>query len=302
MRMFNASNHIMSKFKQQYSLIKPGIVYGNLIAGAAGFFLASQGNIDWLHFALIMLSIACIVSSGCIINNMFDRDIDGKMKRTKNRVLVTGEVPLSSAYALGIATFVAGFGILLMFSNKLTLLMGVLGFFVYVVVYTMWTKRHSVHSTVVGSISGACPPVMGYVAVTNSFDIGAVLLLCCFCIWQIPHSYAIAIFRFDDYKAANIPVLPITKGIDTARWHMLVCTVGFTAGCLLFSQFNYVGDAFAVTMMFIGLYWTYVVSSGSTKQPTQQWGRKMFILSIIAISCFSLLLSIDFKAPTIAVF
>ncbi len=86
-----------------------------------------------------------------------------------------------------------------------------MGFVVYVGVYSLYMKRHSVYGTLIGSLSGAAPPVIGYCAVTGDFDSGAAILLAIFSLWQMPHSYAIAIFRFKDYQAANIPVLPVVK-------------------------------------------------------------------------------------------
>ncbi|MCX2958779.1 MAG: UbiA family prenyltransferase, partial [Serratia symbiotica] len=99
-------------------------------------------------------------------------------------------------------------------ANPLAMWLAVMGFVVYVGVYSLYMKRHSVYGTLIGSLSGAAPPVIGYCAVTNEPDTGALILLAIFSLWQMPHSYAIAIFRFKDYQAANIPVLPVVKGIS----------------------------------------------------------------------------------------
>lgn len=280
-------------FNDFFSLAKPGIVFGNLIATAAGFFLASQGHVDWLLLAQVLLGTALVIASGCALNNCADRDIDAKMQRTRNRVLVTGKLSTSQALQFAIITGVLGFGLLIYTPNWLLPTLGAFGFVVYVGFYTLISKRTSVHSTEIGSLSGACPPVMGYVAVTANMDTGAWLLLLIFCLWQIPHSYAIAIYRLDDYAAAKIPVLPIKQGIDSARRHMLVCTVAFTICCLLLSYINYTGWVFAVAMLILGTYWSYVIVSGY-QQSKQLWGRRLFVLSVISICCFSVLISLDF--------
>ncbi|STE87925.1 protoheme IX farnesyltransferase [Escherichia coli] len=106
---------------------------------------------------------------------------------------------------------IAGFMLLWFGANPLACWLGVMGFVVYVGVYSLYMKRHSVYGTLIGSLSGAAPPVIGYCAVTGEFDSGAAILLAIFSLWQMPHSYAIAIFRFKDYQAANIPVLPSGK-------------------------------------------------------------------------------------------
>ena len=118
---------------------------------------------------------------------------------------------------------IAGMALLLVAANVVAMLIAVVGFVVYVGVYSLYMKRKSVYGTLVGSLSGAAPPVIGYCAVTGQFDTGALILLLIFSLWQMPHSYAIAIFRFKDYRAANIPVLPVIKGISVAKT-TLSCT------------------------------------------------------------------------------
>lgn len=102
-------------------------------------------------------------------------------------------------------------------ANALAMMLAVIGFVIYVGVYSLYMKRKSVYGTLIGSLSGAAPPVIGYCAVTGQFDTGALILLLIFSLWQMPHSYAIAIFRFKDYQAANIPVLPVIKGISVTK-------------------------------------------------------------------------------------
>ena len=128
-----------------------------------------------------------------------------------------------------------------------------------------------------GSISGACPPVIGYCAVTNQFDIGAAIMLVAFCLWQIPHSYAIAIYRFDDYKAAKIPVLPVTEGIKAARNHIIGYIVAFTLVALMLSQQAYVGAVYAIAMAILGLYWLYIAVADFNRLDNHQWARRLFV-------------------------
>ncbi len=200
-------------FKQYLQVTKPGIIFGNLISVIGGFLLASKGSIDYPLFIYTLVGVSLVVASGCVFNNYIDRDIDRKMERTKNRVLVKGLI--SPAVSLVYATLlgIAGFMLLWFGANPLACWLGVMGFVVYVGVYSLYMKRHSVYGTLIGSLSGAAPPVIGYCAVTGEFDSGAAILLAIFSLWQMPHSYAIAIFRFKDYQAANIPVLPVVKGI-----------------------------------------------------------------------------------------
>lgn len=280
--------------KHYMQLTKPGIIGGNLIAAAAGFFLAAKGQIDWPLFCAAMLSVILIIGSGCTFNNCIDKDIDGKMERTQSRVLVTGQLPIKNAILFACLLAVIGFAVMAVYTNIYALSFGVLGFFVYVVLYTLMSKRTSIHSTAIGSISGACPPVIGYCAVTNQIDLGALIVFLAFCLWQIPHSFAIAIFRFRDYQQASIPLLPLEKGIKTARIQIIAYVVSFTAVALLLSVLNYTGLIYAMTMLALGLYWAYIAIVEYNEEKLQAWGRKMFVLSIVIICCFSLLISIDF--------
>ncbi len=280
--------------KDYVSLTKPGIIFGNLIAAASGFFLAAKGNIDWFVFFIVILGTALIVASGCVVNNYVDRDIDLKMNRTKNRALAQGRINTLPALLFALILGALGFALLYLYTTFYAVLFGAIGILVYVGLYTLKFKRNSVYGTLVGSLSGACPPVMGYVAITNSFDMGAAILLLLFCFWQIPHSYAIAICRFEDYKAAKIPVLPVKYGIEAARFHMYVYIVGFAISSLLLYTQGYAGIVYAVVIVLMNGYWIYLVKTGSKAENEQAWGRKMFVLSIIIITVLSILISVDY--------
>lgn len=281
-------------FKDYVSLTKPGIIFGNLIAAASGFFLAAKGNIDWFLLLIVLIGTTCIVACGCIINNYVDRDIDLKMSRTKNRALAQGRISVSSALTLSVVLGAIGFILLYLYTTVHTVLFGAIGILVYVGFYTLKYKRNSVYGTLVGSLSGACPPVMGYVAVSNGFDVGAAILLLTFCFWQIPHSYAIAICRFDDYKAADIPVLPVKYGVQTARYHMFVYIAAFAVAALLLVERGFVGNLYALVISLMSIYWIYLVKVGSKAQDEKVWGRKLFVFSIVMITVFSVLISVDY--------
>lgn len=277
-----------------YALAKPGIIMGNLIATASGFFLASKGNIDLPLLLFVLAGTALVIASGCVFNNYIDRDIDVKMERTKLRVLVLGKVSNSAALAYAALLGVLGFGTLAMFTNHAALFFAALGFVVYVGAYSLHYKRSSVHGTLIGSLSGACPPVIGYVAVTGQFDAAGAILLIVYCLWQIPHSYAIAIYRFDDYKAANIPVLPVKQGIKSAQVHIIGYIIGFAVAAMLLAERGYAGNIYALVIGLMSLYWLYLAKVGYQKDQEALWGKKLFIFSILMIVSFSVLISVDY--------
>lgn len=277
-----------------YALAKPGIIMGNLIATASGFFLASKGNVDFPLLLFVLAGTALVIASGCVFNNYIDRDIDVKMERTKLRVLVLGKVSNSAALAYAALLGMLGFGTLALFTNHAALFFAALGFVVYVGAYSLHYKRSSVHGTLIGSLSGACPPVIGYVAVTGQFDAAGAILLIVYCLWQIPHSYAIAIYRFDDYKAANIPVLPVKQGIKSAQVHIIGYIIGFAVAAMLLAERGYAGNIYALVIGLMSLYWLYLAKVGYQKDQEALWGKKLFIFSILMIVSFSVLISVDY--------
>ncbi|CAG9411143.1 heme o synthase [Providencia alcalifaciens] len=284
-------------FKQYLQVTKPGIIFGNLISVIGGFLLASKGSIDYPLFIATLLGVSLVVASGCVFNNYIDRDIDRIMERTKNRPLVKGlidpKVSLIYATALG----VAGMVLLLVAANALAMLLALIGFIVYVGLYSLYMKRKSVYGTLIGSLSGAAPPVIGYCAVTNEFDAGALILLLIFSLWQMPHSYAIAIFRFKDYKAANIPVLPVIKGISVAKTHIFLYILAFMVATLMLAISGYAGYKYLIVGAAVSLWWLGMAISGfKTENDDRVWARKLFIFSIVAITSLSVMMSVD---PTV---
>lgn len=279
---------------KKYLLItKPGIIFGNLIAVIGGFFLASRGHFDLAKLLAAMVGTSLVVASGCVFNNYIDRDIDSVMERTKNRVMVKGlmspNIALSYATLLGLA----GAFTLHFFTNDLALGFAVMGFVVYVGLYSLYFKRNSEYGTIIGSLSGAAPPVIGYCAASGQFDLGAAILLLIFCLWQMPHSYAIAIFRFNDYKAADIPVLPVKRGITIAKRHIVGYIVAFTAAAISLYICDYAGIGFLIVTGLIGCYWLFVAIKDYSKANEVQWAKRLFIISILAITVLSVMTSLE---------
>ena len=278
---------------KRYLLVtKPGIIFGNLISVVGGFFLASKGSLELDIFLATLVGVSLVIASGCVFNNYIDRDIDCLMERTRNRVLVQGLIgPRATLrYATGLG--VVGVA-LLYWVNPLSAALGGLGFVVYVGLYTLWLKRRSVYGTLVGSLSGATPPVIGYCAVSNEFDSGALILLLIFSLWQMPHSYAIAIFRFKDYQAAAIPVLPVKKGIALTKSHMLRYIMAFALATVMLTFSGHAGFFYFAVAALVSLIWLVMAWKGFQVTDDRVWARQLFIFSIVAITSLSLMMSVD---------
>lgn len=279
-----------------YQLTKPGIIYGNALPAIAGFFLASQGHINVWLLVSMLLGTSLIIASACVFNNYIDRNIDKKMHRTKNRALVIGSISAQNAIVYASILGIVGVLILTLFTNLLTVGVGLIGFFNYVVLYGI-TKRRSIHGTIIGSISGATPPVAGYVAVTNHFDLGALLLFLVLIFWQMPHFYAIAIYRLKDYATAGIPVLPVRKSIVITKVHMLFYLLAFVITALLLTLFKFTGYTYLVIIALLGFTWLGFGVHGFWTKDTERWARQMFFFSLIIILIFSVTLSFNIVLP-----
>ncbi|MFQ3186598.1 heme o synthase [Marinomonas primoryensis] len=292
-------------FKRYLQVTKPGIIMGNLISVAGGFFLASRGEIDWILMLTTVIGLSLVVASGCVINNFVDRDIDVKMQRTRNRVTVNGEMSGKAAFFHGVVLGIVGFALLAFFTNWVAVAFAVFGYVVYVGFYTLYFKRKSVYGTFVGSLSGAVPPVVGYCAAAGQFDAGAAILLAMFCIWQMPHSYAIAIFRYKDYEAAGIPVLPVSQGIAKAKRHIIFHIALFAIVAALLPLTGYVGIGFMVVALATSLWWLAMALRGYRPGiDVNGWARQVFFFSIITVTALSVTMALDFNevSPNLLVF
>lgn len=282
----------MASYKAYYRLAKPGIVYGNSLAAIAGFLLASHGNPYLPTFVGMLLGVGLVMASACVFNNYLDRDIDDLMARTKGRALVTGEISVPYALAFATGLGIAGFLLLIVLTNPLAAIVAAFGHVAYVIIYGI-AKRKTVHGTVVGSISGAVPPVVGYVAVTNQIDLLAVLLFVALVFWQMPHFYAIAIFRLRDYKNAEIPVLPAVKGIVRTKIEIMYYIVGFILVTSLLTVMGYTGFVYLAVMFLLGLRWLQIVSKGATATDDALWARQVFKFSLWVLLGFCIMISLD---------
>jgi len=278
--------------KTYYLLTKPGIILGNLITTAGGFALASKGHIDPWLFLTMLIGLGSVIASACVFNNYIDRISDAKMARTKNRALVQGLVAPWQAIVFALVLGVFGISVLWLYTNYLATGIAALGFFVYVCLYSLW-KARSTHATLVGSISGAVPPVVGYCSVSHSLDAGALILFAILVLWQMPHFFAIAMYRLDDYAAASIPVLPIARGVLATKIQMLLYVIAFGAAMLLLMAFGYVGTAYVVVASILSAAWLFLTVKGFKAENDRLWARSMFRLSLVIITAFCAMISFD---------
>lgn len=274
-------------------VIKPGIVSGNAIAVLGGYFLAAHNQFHLLTPLAAVIGTMLVIASGCVANNIIDRDIDGTMSRTRNRVLVTGHMTVKTA--LVYSSLLLGLGLLVLAqTGDLAVKSALFGYFVYVGLYSLYFKRHSIWGTLIGSFSGAIPPVIGYAAVTNQADAAYWILFAMFSIWQLPHAYAIAIFRDKDYLKANIPVLPLKVSFQTTRIHMIVTILAFAVIASLLTILGYTGWIYLTALLILSSMWLKVALQKVKPSAAEKgkWARQIFVYSVIIITVLSFCMAI----------
>ncbi|PPA72175.1 heme o synthase [Jeotgalibacillus proteolyticus] len=268
-------------WKDFLALIKIGIVNSNFITTFTGLWLAMYftnanflGSLDIMLLTLIGSSL--IVAGSCSINNYIDRDIDHLMERTKNRPTVTGRVQPSRVLVLGLVLIAAG-QIMLFMTTFTAGLIGLIGVVSYVGLYTMWSKRRYVSNTIVGSVSGAVPPLIGWAAIDPGLGMIPLALFLIMFVWQLPHFYAIAMRRVEEYRAAGIPMLPVVKGFAVTKKHMLFWIIALLPLPFLLTE---LGVIFLVLATILNLGWLALSLSGYRMKDDHKWATLMFVYSL----------------------
>ncbi len=279
-------------FKEYYRLAKPGIVYGNVFTTLAAFLYASRWHFNSSFFLATMIGISLVIASACVFNNYIDRDIDAKMSRTKDRALVARRISKSDALIYGVILGILGIFILYVFVNTLTTLVALVGFVFYVFIYT-YSKRKTHWSTVIGSIPGATPILVGYTAITDRIDLSALILFLILVFWQMPHFYAIAIRRIDEYRAAGIPTLPIVKGIRRTKIEIVFYIVALIIATCALSVLGFAGLTYRIVMLILGIAWLVRSMRGFNTADDTAWAKNVFLFSLIVLMGFSIALALS---------
>ncbi|AZF47330.1 heme o synthase [Pseudomonas sp. R2-7-07] len=284
-----ALKHWLGLFNVGVQLTKPGIIFGNLASVLGGYFLAGSGHLaNPAHLLATLIGTALVIGCGCVINNCADRDIDRRMVRTCHRALALRAISVPAAVSYAIALGVTGFGLLWAGSNMLACTLALVGLVVYAGVYTYWLKRRSHWATLIGSLSGAMPPVIGYCAVSGRFDATAMLLVLVFCCWQMPHSHAITVMRREDFRAARLPLLSLPEAHRQIHAYMLAFLAS-TMALGVVAQMNAV--YFALMLGFCG-YWMALAASATRLTDPPRWARRVFGCSILLVLVLNLSLAV----------
>jgi protoheme IX farnesyltransferase len=273
-------------------LTKPRVISLLLVTTAGAMFIAAGGMPDaWL---LLWTMVGGYLAAGGAnaINHFVDRDIDGHMKRTDSRPVVSGAVTPARALAFGIGLGVLSAVVLGLAANPLTAVLGLAGLGVYVGVYTLWLKRTTIHNIVIGGAAGAIPPLVGWAAVTGELSLYAWLLFAVIFYWTPPHFWALALLLQRDYEAAGVPMLPVVHGEDATRTQILLWTLVMVGVTLLptaagLAGVTYLVAALALGGVFIGLAWML------WRRPSRGMARWTFHYSLLYLALLFVAMAID---------
>jgi protoheme IX farnesyltransferase len=212
-------------WRDYYELTKPKVVALLVFTAVIGMFLASPGLPPWQALVFGTLGIGLAAASAAALNQYLDRRADAIMARTRHRPLPQGHLDGRRTLIFAFTIGALGLGILTLLVNPLTAWLTFLSLIGYAVIYTLYLKRATPQNIVIGGAAGAAPPVLGWTAVTDSVDPHALLLFLIIFAWTPPHFWALALHRHKEYAAADIPMLPVTHGLEFTRLQILFYTL-----------------------------------------------------------------------------
>jgi protoheme IX farnesyltransferase len=286
-----------ASWRDYFELTKPRVVALIVLTAVVGTLLAAPGlpPLDALIFG--NLGIALAAASAAAINHVLDRRIDARMARTRRRPLPAGVLAPASALAFALLLGVGSMVILVAFVNLLTAALTFASLIVYAVVYTVWLKRATPQNIVIGGAAGAAPPVLGWIAVTNHVDPHALLLFLIIFAWTPPHFWALAIARRHDYARADIPMLPVTHGVEFTRLHVLLYTVILCVVTLLPYMTGMSGLAYLLAALLLNARFLWLAIALKLAR-REELPMRMFRFSITYLMWLFLALLLDHYLPT----
>ena len=222
--MTEFTSHLTANWRDYYEMCKPRVVMLMILTSLVGMFLAVPGMVPFDVLLFGNLGIALVAASGAVVNHFIDRKIDIKMKRTHNRPLPQGRVDPRGTIIFAIAIGVMGMSILLVWVNPLCAWLTLASFIGYAFIYTGYLKHATPQNIVIGGLSGAMPPLLGWSAVTGSIEPDALILVLIIFAWTPPHFWALALHRKDEYAKSGVPMLPVTHGEQVTKVHIIAYT------------------------------------------------------------------------------
>ena len=240
-------------WRDYVSLTKPRIMVLLLITGFCGMIAGARGWPGTAAAVAAMAGLALACGGASALNHVLDRDIDPLMgPRTRRRPVASGRVAPSRALEFGLALSALSFVLLASAVNLLTAVLALVGNLFYVLVYTRWLKRTTSQNIVIGGAAGAVPPLVGWAAATGHVSVAALLLFAIVFVWTPPHFWALALLIKDNYRAANVPMLPVVRGERETARQIVLYSLGLVAVTLLPWAWGTVGLGYVAVALALG--------------------------------------------------
>lgn len=280
------------RWRQYWALTKPRVTQLAVFCAVIGMFLASPGMVPWSILIGASAGIWLLAGAAFAINCLVEQRVDAKMRRTSWRPSATGEI--SDFKILAFSFVIGAMGMLLLwhFANPLTMWATFATFIGYAIIYTLLLKPATPQNIVIGGLSGAMPPALGWCAVANEMPAEAWLLVLIIFTWTPPHFWALALYRRDDYEKSGLPMLPVTHGEKFTLLHILLYTLILIAATLLPFIYRMSGYFYLISALVLGLIFIYYAVA-LLKNYSDELAKKTFKFSILYLALLFAALLID---------
>ncbi|MDB5794747.1 MAG: cyoE [Noviherbaspirillum sp.] len=277
---------------QYWALTKPRVTQLAVFCAVIGMFLATPGLPDWKRVVAATAGIWLLAGAAFAVNCLVEREIDSRMARTARRPMARGEITVGQTMLFSGVIGGLGMWVLYHFVNPLTMWLTFATFVGYAVIYTMLLKPATPQNIVIGGLSGAMPPALGWAAIANEVPMQAWILVLIIFIWTPPHFWALAMYRRDDYAKSGLPMLPITHGLKFTQFHVWLYTIALAATSMLpfavqMSGLIYLASAVVLGAIFLWYAWQIY------RHYTDVIARKTFGYSIVYLSLLFVALLVD---------
>jgi protoheme IX farnesyltransferase len=281
-----------NRLAQYWALTKPRVTQLAVFCAVIGMFLATPGLPDWKLVVAATIGIWLLAGAAFAVNCLVEREIDSRMARTARRPMARGEITVPQTMVFSGVIGGIGMWVLYNFVNPLTMWLTFATFVGYAVIYTMILKPATPQNIVIGGLSGAMPPALGWAAIANDVPMQAWILVLIIFVWTPPHFWALAMYRRDDYAKSGLPMLPITHGLQFTQFHVWLYTIALVATSMLpyavqMSGLIYLASASVLGAIFLWYAWRIY------KHYTDLIARKTFTYSIVYLSLLFVALLVD---------
>ena len=284
---FDSTHYIKALFE----LMKPRVMSLAIFTCVVGFLIAPYKSVDYLYAILSITAVALGSGAAGSLNCWYEADVDKLMSRTCLRPIPTGRLTKKEALIFGVISSFVSVVTLYFFSNLMAASLLALTILFYVFVYTIWLKRRTPQNIVIGGASGAFPPVIGWTIATGTLSIEPITFFLIIFFWTPSHFWALSLYKSDDYKKANIPMLPLTNGVESTKLNIFIYSLLMLPVIIFPYLINFVGLTFLIPSLILTIYynfmcyelWNYRKNKFNPKKAKSIFGYSILYLFLVFV-------------------